>query len=274
MKKTTLVLATLLCFVTAVKAQTYVGNFDDYSAIFSIPGCFTNNGHSNVIVVSQNDLYTIYDNDLITSLSSFNFIDLYDISEYLLPYQDLSGGISTSDDGLRYLVFTQTLFNDDDNYEYIEPCETGWHIKSIEGSILQTINVDEGYQASSLSLVKIDDLIYLFARETISGPQLVNKMLIYRIDQTTGITKIETPLPISVFPTMPTREQQITVELGEDTNVNEITVVNSLGQVVKHLPLEEGQRTVTIPANELGSGLNVVNARNGQGQGSCKIIVR
>ena len=117
-------------------------------------------------------------------------------------------------------------------------------------------------------------MIYLFARETISGPQLVNKMLIYRIDQTTGITKIETPLPISVFPTMPTREQQITVELGEDTNVNEITVVNSLGQVVKHLPLEEGQRTVTIPANELGSGLNVVNARNGQGQGSCKIIVR
>lgn len=81
-------------------------------------------------------------------------------------------------------------------------------------------------------------------------------------------------LPISVFPTMPAREEQITVELGEGTNATEITVVNSLGQVVKRVSVEEGQRTVIIPANELGSGLNVVNARNGQSQGSCKIIVR
>ena len=32
-------------------------------------------------------------------------------------------------------------------------------------------------------------------------------------------------------------------------------------------------RQITIPAQELNSGLNVVNSRTQQGQGSCKIIV-
>jgi hypothetical protein len=73
---------------------------------------------------------------------------------------------------------------------------------------------------------------------------------------------------------MPTREQQITVELGEGNNARVITVVNELGQVVKRVPVEEGQREVTIPARELNSGLNVVNTRTKQGQGSCKIIVQ
>ena len=73
---------------------------------------------------------------------------------------------------------------------------------------------------------------------------------------------------------MADRSQQITVELGEGNNAKEITVVNSSGQVVKRVPMEEGQREITISARELGTGLNVVNTRTEQGSGSCKIIVR
>ena len=68
--------------------------------------------------------------------------------------------------------------------------------------------------------------------------------------------------------------QQITVELGEDIDAIEITIVNSLGQVIKRIPLENGQREITIPASELGTGLNLINTHTQQGQGSCKIIVR
>ena len=99
-------------------------------------------------------------------------------------------------------------------------------------------------------------------------------MLIYRIDQTTGLTKVDAQLPITVFPTMPKRDQQITVQFGEGNNVKEVTVVNSFGQVVKRVPVEDGQREITIPASDLGTGLNVVNTRTEQGQGNCKIIVR
>ena len=99
-------------------------------------------------------------------------------------------------------------------------------------------------------------------------------ILIYRIDQTLGLTKVDVNLPFSVFPTLADRSQQIIVELGEGNNAKEITVVNSLGQVVKRVLIEDGQREVTIPAHELGDGLNVINTRTVQGNGSCKIIVQ
>ena len=79
---------------------------------------------------------------------------------------------------------------------------------------------------------------------------------------------------MTAFPTMPSRDQQITVELGEGNNAREITVVNELGQVVKHVPVQDGQREVVIPARDLSTGLNVLSARTKQGKGSCKIIVR
>ena len=97
---------------------------------------------------------------------------------------------------------------------------------------------------------------------------------LYLIQRGAGVVKVNEPLPISAFPTLLNREQQITVELGEGNNAKEITVVNSNGQVVKRVPVEEGQRTITIPANDLGRGLNVLNTRTDRGQGSCKIIVQ
>jgi hypothetical protein len=100
------------------------------------------------------------------------------------------------------------------------------------------------------------------------------KHVFYLIKKDQGLAKVDVDLPFSVFPTAPTRDQQITVELGEDIDAIEITIVNSLGQVIKSIPLEKGQREITIPASELGTGLNLINTRTQQGQGSCKIIVR
>lgn len=266
-------------FVANLNAQTYVTSFFNRGeTVFGIPGIFTNNGHTHMVkatvVDNQITNCTFYDNDFTTDF--LNYDCDFDINDILLQFWDVTN-LTTNmmgNSGSFLFVFTQNLFNSDNHYEYIEAFETGWNIKSTNGSIVQTINAEEGFVGDHEGgIMKVDDIFYLILGEK-STDYTEAKTLVYRIDQPQGLTKIDMQLPISVFPTMPTREQQITVELGEDTNVNEITVVNSLGQVVKHLPLEEGQRTVTIPANELGSGLNVVNARNGQGQGSCKIIVR
>ena len=274
MKKMTLTLLIILGLSVAMNAQIFVGGFE-YSGILAIPSSFTSNGHSNLIVISGEDHYDIYDNDLTTCLSSFNFIGLNDLNEDLLfTYMDLSEGTPINDGGSRLLFLTQTLFNTDDNYEYIEKFETGWYIKSTDGTILQTINVEEGYHASSFTVTKMDELYYILIRETIWGSQMINKMLIYRIDQSQGLIKVETNLPISVFPSIANRSQQITVELGEGNNATEVTVVNGLGQVIKRMPIKEGQHEVTISARELNSGLNVINTRSEKGQGSCKIIVQ
>lgn len=281
MKRFTLVLAVFLGFTVAMNAQTYVGSFDTRE-IIGIPGCFTNSGHSYISFCNFNEeAVYVYDNDLTTCLANIVSSEILEGYYYgLSNYIDLSTGFydfSNVNGFGNKVVFTQNLFNSDDNFEYLWKGDDGLEIKTIVGNTLQTIqtiNADEGYQwVGSPTIARIDDIYYLMLG---AGPSwdVLREIVFYRIDQSQGLTKIDMQLPISVFPTMPTREQQITVELSEKNNASEITVVNSLGQVVKRVPVEEGQRTVTIPANELGSGLNVVNTRNGKGQGSCKIIVR
>ena len=191
----------------------------------------------------------------------------------------VSGFHNTSDHGL---LLTQTLFNSDSYFEFMElqNYESNHYrilsIKSSNGTIIQSIQADEGYffaDSRCAFIVKIENYIYLVLREMKADNETV-KHVFYLIKKDQGLAKVDVDLPFSVFPTAPTRDQQITVELGEDIDAIEITIVNSLGQVIKSIPLEKGQREITIPASELGTGLNLINTRTQQGQGSCKIIVR
>jgi hypothetical protein len=278
MKRFTLILMTMFCFAFVINAQNHVNTLNRGWA-YGIPGCFTNNGHSNVVCVQNGDFY-IYDNDFSTVLinsTDFSFID-EPIKFYYVDFSSADYWSSEFDPYKceKYLMFTQSLFNSDDNYEYVTYFDSGWNIVSTDGTIFYTINTDDGFEPYWNSFViKMDNNYFLGLIEIQQGGSISSgKMLIYRIDQTTGLTKVDTQLPISVFPTLADRSQQITVELGEGNNAKEITVVNSLGQVVKRVPVEEGQHEITIPASDLGTGLNVVNTRSEQGQGSCKIIVR
>lgn len=298
MKKFTMILAVMLCLGISMKAQTYVGDIpEEIEGI--IPGCFTSNGHPNVVYwmydEDENQHFSVYKSDFITHLTDITVDDLY-----YADYIDLD----TYSEGLE-LVFTQTLFNDDEFYEYIDYetesvtyCDTvySWYdpdldttyyyveeytysirkainVKSTNGTTIWSYNPGEGGTCRLECILKFDNNYYLLVQsynENIGDEALH----LYLVKQGQGITKVDTPLPMSVFPTILTREQKITVELGEGNNAREITVVNSLGQEVKRIPVEKGQRTITIPARDLSRGLNVLNTRTSKGQGSCKIIVR
>jgi hypothetical protein len=279
-EKVYFVLAVIIGFVTSLNAQTLVGTLPRMD-IVGIPGCFTNSGHSYISLWDSHDVNIyVYDKELTNCLTivssevSGNYFSNYvDLST---GYYGLPGSSSHPTEGMTKLIFTQNLFNSDDNFEYLSVGDDVVEIKTIVGNTpqtIQTIIADEGcHWYGKPTIARIDDIYYLVL---VSGPDdFLRDLVFYRIKQSQGLTKVDAPLPISVFPTMPTREEQITVELGEGTNATEITVVNSLGQVVKRVPVEEGQCTVTIPARDLGSGLNVVNTRSNKGQGSCKIIVR
>lgn len=263
MKRFTLILATALCLATAaVNAQTYIGDIEFDETSF-IPGRFTISGHPYVVHFTYLDEYTadisIYQSDFTTHVMDINNIySRFYFSDY--------------DSFTDYPVFaTQNLFNSDDNFEYIQI--ENWstiYIKSSNGSTLWSFNAEEGNHCYCKSL-KLDNKYYLIVTEYNGGGENSH---IYLISQGQGLTEVKTELPISVFPSIANRRQQITVELGEGNNAKEITVVNGLGQVIKRIPVEEGQREITIPAQELNNGLNVVNTRTQQGQGSCKIIVQ
>lgn len=286
MKKFTLFLAVFLGFTTAMNAQNCVNSSLNLSCkIYGIPGLFTINGHTNLLCVDSPSDFRVYDNDLSTVIFNSNAVDdnlqeiLGEARDVILRcyYFDFSSGewLDRQNEEKNQLYFTQNLFNSDNDYEYLI-YNSSWDlsIKSTNGTIIQTLSPEEGYEwhGRYQFIFNVDRVFYLGLGALNDNGS--SKILVYRIDQSQGLTKVDMQLPISVFPTMPTREQQITVELGEGNNASEITVVNSLGQVVKRVPVDEGQREVIIPVNDLGTGLNVVNARTDQGQGSCKIIVR
>lgn len=269
MKKLTLVLAAVFCFATAtVNAQTYVGDLDRNLWGF-IPGAFTTNGHAYVVYGTSTGEGTcdlsIYQNDFTTHV-----IDINNVASEV-DYLIVENGWY---DYVDFLPVTQSIFNDDDDFEYFQYGNNwqSFYVKSSNGSTLWSFNAEAGYYCNA-NFLKVEDKYYLLVSES-NGNYQERRLHLYYISQVDGLMEIETELPISVFPSIANRGQQITVELGEGNNAKEITVVNSLGQVVKRVSVEEGQREVTIPTKNLGSGLNVVNTRTEQGQGSCKIIVR
>ncbi len=294
MKRFTLILAAVFCLATAaVNAQTYVGDIQE-SEFYTIPGAFTTNGHPYVVFSTYLDdyhsNYSIYQSDFTTHVTDFN-----NLGEVYLGYIDYD---SYSEDA--YLIFTQKLFNTDSHFEYVERIYDFYYdtvyynnpedyyieerdftktinIKSTNGSTLWSFDAEEGYRCDCYCF-KLDNKYYLLVYESENhswySKNYDYKYHLYLISQGQGLTEVKTDLPISVFPSIANRSQQITVELGEGNNAKEVTVVNGLGQVIKRVPVEEGQRQITIPAQELNSGLNVVNTRTEHGRGSCKIIVR
>lgn len=278
MKKLTLTLLVILGLSMAVNAQTYVGTMESLY-LFGLPGLFTSNGHSNVLHVKEGSIkpycFSIYENDFSTKVFDYE-VTIEELNDIMCYYINLSSADNTDsyESKANWLLFTQSLFNTDDNYEFIEQFDEGWNIKSVDGTIIQTINLEDGCSVSHFPIVfNLDEIFYLGLPEY-SFSKDRQQMLIFRIDQSAGLTKVDVELPITVFPSLADKNQQITVELGESNNAKEITVVNGLGQVIKRIPVEEGQRQITIPAKEMNSGLNVVNTRTEQGQGSCKIIVQ
>lgn len=289
MKRFTLILAAIFGLLTAVNAQTYVGDIEGYFS--TIPGEFTTNGHPFVVYSTSlgNDHYnlSIYKSDFTTHIE--------DINIECLPYLEVSTYVDFDNFTETDLIVTQNLFNSDDYFEYVEFVtftinydyyETtyikAFNIVSSNGSTLWSFEAEEGFHCS-YQIVKLDNNYYLLVVEH-NIPQKSygrnydyeqhSRYHLYLISQGQGLTEVETELLISVFPSIVSRSQQITVELGEGNNATEVTVVNGLGQVIKRVPVQEGQRQIIIPAQGLNGGLNVVNTRTQQGQSSCKIIVQ
>lgn len=277
MNRITLALAAALCFATvAMNAQTYVGNIGNPDGFHVIPGSFTTNGHPYVVFcgLGSNLNASVYQSDFTTHVLDFNNV-CSNVAYY--DFDNSGGGLSFT------AAITQNLFNSDDDFEYFEAEMVGEfitaiHIKSTNGSTLWSHISEAGYNLSpgwffGFDVCKLDNKYYLIFGEAKDDASEL-KLHIYFISQSQGLTKVETELPISVFPSIVNRGQQITIELSEGNNANEVIVVNGLGQIIKRVMVEESQRQITIPTQELNIGLNVINTRTKQGQSSYKIIVR
>ena len=262
--------------------------------------------------------------------------DTYDDEEMIIPficaYLELgNSGI----DNISGFALTQTLFNNNEEYEYIMPkyrterrtdttswnydwdYETGeeirypsyretytslevygFEVKNLAGTVLQTVTLPEGYTVASISdglgllgIATLNNVNYLvvpaehtetYTYQGGSGEEYTEtetevKILVYAINNNGGIqsiSRVDVELPMSVFPTLVNRGNDITVDLGENSQAREIRVVNSLGQTVKTVNVRPGQSEVKINTNDLSNGVNFINALSGKANNTYKIVVR
>ncbi len=205
-------------------------------------------------------------------------------------YADVSNGrgswASTSK-----LPLSQTLFNATSSYEYLMRVFSGTYsylesnntrhilskcltinIMGTDGNVHGTITSPDGYSFTpNLSyLLKMGNNVYIVfgVRSMTSGSDYYAW---YRIDQQSQSVALVETTPMSVRPTVANRGQDITVELGDGTQASELEVVNALGQTVKRVPVQPGQREVRINTADLGHGMNLISSRK---QGAVKIIVK
>lgn len=209
-------------------------------------------------------------------------------------------------------TLTQTLFNNDSKFEYILPHfdgtvfsyeyqggdyysgdtimyrkyhseATGFDIFNEDGDVVATIRLGDGEYVGAEGveayIFKWGENYFFVGsvcrdnwRDVYGYPY--SKYYFYRIDRQTQKIEQVASVPFSVRPTVMERGQEIIVELDEGANAREIDVVNALGQTVKRVPVAAGQREVRINSAELGSGMNFINTRTPEGQGTVKIIVK
>ena len=220
--------------------------------------------------------------------------------------------VSTADD--RGILLSQTLFNEDQKYEYIAPiitdgvreihqsssyeggisrmfyekhyggAITGFKVMSEDGSTLNSVNFDGNFVAryyDDCNLTIINGKYYLlFSGYILDETNLTQKYarLIYAMDKNTNqIQKVAEHVGnVNVYPRVAERSEMITVELnGEDNNdLREIVITNAAGQTMIRVPVEKGQKSGTIPASQLSRGMNIVDAIDRKGHNASKVIVK
>lgn len=195
---------------------------------------------------------------------------------------------SNSSDYTMYL--TQTLFNDDEKYEYIVSVpkknqygydySAGLKIMSDDGSVLQTIMFPEnvtGYFDRGIKLFIIGSSKYLEGGDYEDADEN-EYMNLYKINKDakdpSKVSIATAPMRVSVSPRMASRNQDINV-VAEGNGVREVIVTNAAGQVVYSTKVAAAETNVKISSRRLSSGLNVVSVKGADGkEENCKVIVK
>lgn len=240
--------------------------------IYLTPSCFTKNGETLVVIPESDDsgdetkALNIYDND-------------FKLIKTIAVGKSLSGPIYYSSDDLRgsegRLYVTQTLFNNDDKFEYLQELENGLNIVSEDGTVLQTITYTNK-DTYVRYIINIDNKMYIMTL-TEDSENSHYFYTLYPITRTaTGVNSVGAPKKLHVSPTLASHNEPITVEIGDsEMNEREIGVVNAAGQTVFVTKVHAGDKSVTIDSAKLSRGLNIVKATNGNKPAEyCKILVR
>lgn len=284
MKRTVLFLA-LAALVMPAFAQVRVGEMPirGWEDEDRIPELVTNSG-SYFYYFNWDDTILLIDSELqVRTIANNGNQSIKGVSFF---------DIDQSGDCAQGLPCSQSVFNNDDLWEFIvnagEPSTNeygsviykSFSVVQEDGNVLFTWSFDNNeapansnFEEFSVHIAKWNSSFYLMfgITWTLNG-EYDYKTIVYRINQSSqNIERVEGDLPLRVFPTPASREQEITVELGDNSSATEIEVINTLGQTIQRIPVQPGQNEVKINTSKMGSGVHFVH---GNKHKVAKIVVR
>ena len=204
-----------------------------------------------------------------------------------------------------YVGITQTLFNDDDKYEYLIPelalfqrteynrynniqntyCEyeaIGYKVVSEDGTVLSRIVLEEAKEDGCDGYVMcLDDKKYLILEISEDNGYNYNyQSYFYEIKSSANGTNIEKVRDIKgsmrVRPTVAGRNEEISITLDDDNNTARELIITSVnGKIVERRNIPAGENTVKVNAAMMRSGMyNFTLQKKGEIVDNSKVIVK
>lgn len=286
------------------KIENAPGSVDAFLTSYNtIPPIFSSDNKAYFLDYSSdeyNDFINVY-NDELQQVRRFQANGLSNIY-----YCDTNNASWIS--SINKLVVTQTLFNNDEKFEYLryitEEKETeeyyehpiwddststiiGWEIDTItttstydigveivneSGSVLQSLYFETPRINETCNLVKINDKFYFIVMGDDWAEPANPEWYVFTPGSGTGLKKVQLPTGLSVMPSLAKRHQSITIETDDVSKNREVNIVDASGKSVWRQILPAGHKSIRVNATKLSKGLNVVNV-DGEKEKSVKVIV-
>lgn len=208
-------------------------------------------------------------------------------------------------------LFTQTLFNNDEKYEFLMPqleprtyvsknwrgnrcvkneyCIVGYDVYNEDGKVLASLKIDtEGGKRRTYepTIYRVDGTDYIFLETSIYElddegyhHSTDYKTFIYKINKSTSsVQKVqEMRGSMHIRPSVVGKDEEITIDL-KDTDIDvdrELIITNMKGQAVERRSVPAGEAQVRVPASFLNSGVHHISLqREGHPVDGGKVIVK
>lgn len=196
-----------------------------------------------------------------------------------------------------HLPVTQNLFNDDEAYEYIVANSLdkysdaeGFSIVQEDGTILYTMSLGENetfnadfnwhdFGRSPIEILHIGDKYYLFievCHDYDNYPKYFYRIYSFERGKiSTSIKKVSDIPQIKVSPTLPQKNENIKVNLGDMKSAQKLYVVDTNGKVCFTQSIQPGQENVELSTSAMPAGMYIIRVSDGNKDvDNCRVIIR
>ena len=198
------------------------------------------------------------------------------------PLIDLDEPLVSDADNYSFFL-TQTLFNNDDKFEFVRCVEkyeeykyTAFEVVNEDNEVLATINSPADSYRSYPRILKWNGKYYFGIYSYTNDYTCFWD--IYLIEkETNSVRKVNAAPLMSVMPVLAERNSTVNVTLDAETakNGGELVITDSNGRTVGRSHVEAGQTSIPVTTDRMGSGVyNITLTEKGQKVENARIIVK